>query len=1135
MKCDYCGNNKHKTKTDCPAYGKQCHKCSKYNHFAKLCKSSKSVHEICSGKSDNLDYESDNFDDETLDNFFVHTVGQNSSPPDQIFVEVTLGTRNSSRKIDCKIDTGSQTNCLPYSIFQSLQINMPLEPSNATLTAYSGDRLSVRGKIMLDCAYRDKAVKTDFYVVESSAPPLLSLRTSLDLGLIQLTHSVDHSVDRLDHSNNGLDKKSILTTHKDLFEGIGLMPGTCTLHLKDDAIPVVCPARKVPFGLQDKLKAELDSMVAKQVICRVTEPTSWVNSIVCVEKPNGKLRICLDPKALNDNIKRPYYPMRSIDDITSQLSGAKYFSVMDSKKAYWSIRIDKVSSMITTFNTPFGRYRYLRLPMGVRSSQDIYNQKVDEIFEGLQGVTSICDDILVFGRSRAEHDRNLEKVLQKSRENGLRFNPEKCQIGLTEVKYFGHVISTSGLRPDPEKVSAILNMPNPTNRSELETLLGMITYLTKFQKNLSDITNPMRELLRSDVDWCWESAQSEAFEQVKTALTQTPVLSYYDRNKPVRLQVDASSKGLGACCMQDGKPIAYASKTLTPTEVRYAQIEKEMLAILFGCTRFKQYIYGRRTVVESDCKPIESIMKKPLCSASPRLQRLLLQLQQFDIHVIHYPGKKIPLGDALSRNFVSETFPNLVQGLDTHVHTVIQSAPISDSKIKQIQDATREDAQMQVLIQVIETGWPEARQCCPKTVLEYWNHRDEISCENDIVFKGQKLVIPVALREDMVKAVHIGHFGIDKSVGRARDIMFWPGMTKQITQYVQSCAICNKYKDSNQNEPLHSHDVPQRPWQNLSLDLFTWNNDEYMVLVDAYSRWFEIDLLTNTKSISIIRKLKVHFSRFGICEKLKTDGAAYFKSEQFEQYCKDWGITHEVSSPTHASSNGLAEVYVKVAKRILQKAKDDNRDPYLPLLQYRNSPLKSCGDLTPAQLMFSRRLRSMLPSTNEQLAPRATSSNATRKKMMESQAKTKEHYDRTARKLAPLNIGESVHIQRDKLWEPAKVISQQNEHSYNVKTPQGAVYCRNRKFLNKTPRPNLPHPDPPTQHIEKRQTRSQGSFSDTPSKINNTQQEPQNTAINAPADVPDSNSNQPQSACNKTRSGREVRPNQRYIGNDWVK
>ncbi|MEW8548052.1 MAG: RNase H-like domain-containing protein [Candidatus Thiodiazotropha sp.] len=1136
QKCDYCGNNKHKSKTDCPAYGKQCHKCSKYNHFAKICKSTKSVHEISCEKCDQLDYESDVYDDDTLDNFFVHTVGQTSSQLDQVFIKVSLGTQNCSRRVDCKIDTGSQTNCLPYSIFQSLKLNMPLEPSNATLTAYSGDRLSVRGKVTLNCMYKDKAVKTEFYVVESSAAPLLSLRTSLDLGLIQLTHSVDHSVDGLDHASTGTDKKAVFAANKDLFEGIGLLPGTCSLHLKDDAVPVVCPVRKVPFGLQDKLKAELDSMEAKQVICRVTEPSSWVHSLVCVEKPNGKLRVCLDPKALNDNIQRPYYPMRSIDDITSQLSGAKYFSVLDATKGYWAIRLDKPSSMLTTFNTPFGRYRYLRLPMGIRSSQDIFQRKVDEIFEGLQGVTSICDDILVFGRSRAEHDLNLEKVLQKSRENGLRFNPEKCQIGLTEVKYFGHVISSSGLLPDPEKVSAILNMPNPTNRSELETLLGMITYLTKFQKNLSDITSPMRELLRNDVDWCWGSRQSEAFQQVKMALTQTPVLSYYDRDKPVRLQVDASSKGLGVCCMQDGKPIAYASKTLTQTEVKYSQIEKEMLAILFGCTRFKHYIYGRRTVVESDCKPIESIMKKPLCSASPRLQRLMLQLQQFDIHVIHCPGTKIPLGDALSRNYVSETFPNLIQGLDTHVHTVIRSLPVSDIKIQRIQDVTRDDKQMQMLIGVIKSGWPETRQSCPNNVLEYWNHRDEISCENDIVFKGQKLVIPAAMRDEMIKAVHVGHFGIDKSVGRARDIMFWPGMSKQITDYVQSCAICNKYKDSNQKEPLHPHDVPQRPWQNLSLDLFTWNNQEYMVLVDAYSRWFEIDLLPNTKSISIIRKLKVHFSRFGICEKLKTDGAAYFTSEQFQQYCKDWGITHEVSSPTHASSNGLAEVYVKIAKRILQKAKDDNRDPYLPLLQYRNSPLKSCDDMTPAQLMFSRRLRSLLPSTNEQLAPKAISPKVARKKMIESQTKAKEHYDKTARKLTPLKIGESVHVQRDKHWEPANVISQHNEHSYNVQTPQGAVYLRNRKFLNKTPARTFPLPEQPAQPVGKYQTRSQVSFSDAASANINSPKEPQNVAIKAPATVPNScTQEQPPPTCIKTRSGREVRPNQKYIGNDWVK
>ena len=918
-----------------------------------------------------------------------------------------------------------------------------------------------------------------------------------------------------------------------------MLPGTCSLHLKEDAVPVVCPPRKVPFGLQDKLKAELESMEAKQVICKVTEPTSWVNSLVCVEKPNGQLRVCLDPKALNDNIRRPYYPMRTIDDITSQLHGAKYFSVLDATKGYWSIQLDKPSSLLTTFNTPFGRYRYLRLAMGIRSAQDIFQRKIDEIFEHMQGVTSICDDILVFGNTRAEHERNLTRVLEKSRENGLRFNREKCQIGLTQIMYFGHVICSDGLKADPAKVSAILNMPRPTNRAELETLLGMITYLTKFQRNLSEITSPMRALLHKDVEFSWQSEQADAFHKVKTALTQTPVLSYYDRSKPVRLQVDSSSKGLGACCMQDGKPIAYASKTLTPTEVGYAQIEKETLAILFGCTRFKNYVYGRRTVVESDCKPIESIMKKPLCSAPPRLQRLLLQLQQYDIEVTHVRGKNIPLGDALSRNYVSETFPDLIEGLDAHVHTVIRSLPISDMKIKQLQDATRGDEQMQELIRVINSGWPDTRQNCPKSVMDYYNHRDELSCANDIVFKGQKLVIPASMREEMIKAVHIGHLGVEKSVGRARDIMFWPLMSKQITDYVLGCTICLKYRDSNPNEPLHSHDVPDRPWQNVSSDVFTWKNQDYMVLVDSYSRYFEIDHLPNTKSITIIRKLKVHFSRLGIPEKLKTDGASYYTSEPFQQFLKGWNISHEVSSPTHASSNGLSEVFVKLAKRILQKAKDDNRDPYLPLLQYRNTPLKSCG-LSPAQLLFSRRLRTLLPSTNEQLAPVVFDSNFARRKMMESQNKSKQHYNVSSRKLPPLKAGESVHVQREKNWEPAKVISQFNDRSFNIQTHDGTIYRRNCKYLNKTPAQTLSQPESVQKvpQAEPRQTRSQTALSAAPKSQSEpiSHPEPENVAIKIPANIQDAKSQLPPPTCTlKTRSGREIRPNKKYTGDNWVK
>lgn len=246
---------------------------------------------------------------------------------------------------------------------------------------------------------------------------------------------------------------------------------------------------------------------------------------------------------------------------------------------------------------------------------------------------------------------------------------------------------------------------------------------------------------------------------------------------------------------------------------------------------------------------------------------------------------------------------------------------------------------------------------------------------------------------------------------------------------------------------------------------------------------------------------------------MKTDGAAYFTSEQFQRFCRDWDIQHEASSPTHASSNGLSEVYVKIAKRILQKAKDDDRDPYLPLLEYRNTPLK-CG-YSPAQLLMCRRLRSILPSTNKQLAPKTVDLNKARAKMKQLQVKTKEHYDKTARRLSPLKIGESVHIQRDKHWEPAKVVSQHNEHSYNVRTQEGAIYRRNRKFLNKTSQRTLPHDAPteqPRQEPIYTATESSANVQDSGANENSPQEpqiEPMNPVIKSPAKVRDSKFSSP--------------------------
>ena len=464
--------------------------------------------------------------------------------------------------------------------------------------------------------------------------------------------------------------------------------------------------------------------------------------------------------------------MFTLEDVTSKLTNATCFSILDITHAYWSVKLDEASSYLTTFSTPFGRYRYLRLPFGISVSSDLFQLKCNEIFEGLPGVTAIVDDILIYGRTREEHDRNLQSVLDRAREKGIRFNPEKCTIGVNEVPFFGNIITDKGLKADPSKIEAILKLEVPDSREKLERFLGMVNYLSKLAPNLSEITSPLRSLLKKETEFLWDEPQSRAFERVKQTITQSPVLVYYDPNKELTLEVDSSKDGIGACLMQENRPIAFASKSLTQAEIGYAQIEKELLAILFGCKRFHQYTYGRRVTVHSDHKPISAIMRKPISAAPPRLSRMLLQLQKYSIDVIHKSGKDIPVSDFLSHSSLSDTFENLSAGLDVHVHAVLQQLFVTDKRLEAVQQAILQDRQMQALQNMIVQGWPETRSACEQSVLEYWNHRDELSIEEGLIFRGQKIVIPKSLRAEMLKQVHTGHLGVTKTLERAKDNIF---------------------------------------------------------------------------------------------------------------------------------------------------------------------------------------------------------------------------------------------------------------------------------------------------------------------------------------------------------------------------
>ena len=340
-------------------------------------------------------------------------------------------------------------------------------------------------------------------------------------------------------------------------------------------------------------------MERDQVISKVTEPTDWVNSLVTVEKPNGSLRVCLDPKDLNDAIKRPHYPNKTLDDILPDLTGAKVFFKFDARSGYWSIVLSHKASLLTTFQTPFGRYGFLRLPYGLRMAQDEFISKMDQCLEDLPGVKTIVDDIVVFGKDRATHDANLDRLMTRCREKGIKLNPDKTEIGKTEISFFGHCLTANGLKMDPLKVKALRKMPAPTSKAELETVLGMITYLQKFAPNMAEMTYPLRQLLTKEAEFVWEQTQQDAFDRIKDVITREPgpILAYYDPRKPITIQSDASKHGLGCVILQDDKPVSFASKSLTPTEVGYAQIEKELYAVLFACKRNHQMVYGKHVTV----------------------------------------------------------------------------------------------------------------------------------------------------------------------------------------------------------------------------------------------------------------------------------------------------------------------------------------------------------------------------------------------------------------------------------------------------------------------------------------------------------------------------------------------------------
>lgn len=1039
INCTRC-NSKHKMR-ECPAFGQRCKKCKLMNHFASCCRTKK-INEIeISKESDGdelcinmLKLINKNVNGLQSKNFNISSIKNNTiinSSNNKCWFE---NLEIAKSYISFKLDTGSDVNVIPLKIYSKLNIkNNKLSDCNMTLKAYGGSEIKPLGIKHLEVKFGDNVSSELFVIVDNDTTPILGLAACVHFGLINRVHTISKD-DRVGFINN----------NGDVFDGLGKFPDMVDIVLKSNVDPVSRPPRRIPLAIKPKVKTALENLTRLQIIEPTTEPSDWISNLVVVEKPNGSLRLCLDPKFLNQAIKKDYFSIPTLNDLKSKLFGAQYFTVLDLKDGFYQIQLTEESSKLCSFSTPFGTYKFKRLPFGINIAPEKFQKLNEKSFGDLEGTEIYIDDILVWGKNLEEHDRNLEKVIERARKLNVKFNKDKLQYRVQEVRFLGHIFSKDGIRSDPKRVEAINLMPDPKSKKDLQRYLGMINYMRSFIPNLAQKTEVLRQLLKNDVEFTWNACHINATQQLKQIITNTPVLAVFDENVKIVIQTDASKSGIGCVLLQNGKPVEFASRSLNPAEQNYAQIEKELLAIVYSCVKFHNYIYGRDVEIHTDHKPLVSIMKNEMGKInSSRLQRMKMKLLIYNTNVLYVPGKELHIADQLSRAYLQ----NEMSTEFSEYEEVIHSINMSSEKELIFQQESLKDEIISNIMKVYQNGWPSEKKKLPCNIKQYWKFKTNIYVDNGLVFLGERIMVPKSLRQDMLKMLHESHIGITKTQMRARQILYWPGIDTDIENFIASCRICEKFRPSNSREPMIPHPVPNYPFEYIGCDIMTYANVDYLVVIDYFSKWFEVVPIKTKQSKEQIEILKQIFSTHGIPKKMVADNQP-FSSREFKNFATNWSFEIINTSPVYPQSNGQSEKAVHIAKMLVKKSIECKSDLSYVLLEYRNHPVSRLQS-SPSQILMSRRTRTKLPIKDELLEP-AVEKNV-KQQLLNAQNKVKEYYDKTVKIRPDFSPGDLVTYEYRNEWRPAQIVRQHScPRSYVIKNQNNQYLRRNKFHLRKS-------------------------------------------------------------------------------------
>ena len=1093
-------------KKECRALKAKCTFCGLIGHFEKCCRKAgnfpKKPHTMIRQQhiaaSEGTSREGLDFYDEDGNQrvekqmYMLYTKEKSSprhiNPQNDLLIEFGIGKQVNSinDKVILKIDTGADVNTLNRKTFHRLFPDIQLRTSSVILKNFDSTYIQPPGTFKCFLRWKGKRYRTDMEVMDSDdTPNVLSREQTFMMGILKQCSVVEKAFTTSSAGSKSIAKpvtpkkmdtktevknfnitgpltKDVVTTQfTDVFTGLGKFPGPpYELRLKPDAVPAKHRSRKVPVHLQSAFHEEVKRLVTQDVLEPVTEHTEWVNSFVIIEKdviidssnPHSpshqikkKLRLCIDPKDLNEALEREPYYLRTVDELIAKFAGATVFTIIDMDKGYWQVELHPNSRKYTCMALDIGRFQWKRLPMGTVVASDVFQRKLDSIYIGLPGVTGIADDMIIYGKSDEEHDRNLIRFLETTRKNGLRLNKDKLQFKKDTVSFFGHVWSARGISPDLKKINSILNMELPGDKETMHSFLGLVNFLNRYSPKLANLCTPLRELIAKDVQYRPTAIHEKAFRDIKEEFRKKITLPYFSKEETSTLQTDTSKKGFGAVLIQKGKLIYFASHTLSPAEKNYQNLERECMAAVWGMEKFHYYLYGTEFILQTDQRPLVSIFKKHMLQISPRIQRIAIRTWPYTFTMEWIPGKENLIADALSRVSPEESTDETIQLPILTVNFLsISISRMGEDDLRQLRSETTTDPELQALSRLILEGWPEKPNQIPETLRGYWSYRDELTIEDGIIMKNHRFIVPKTLKTKYLERIHEGHLGVTKCLQHAREYLFLVNYSRDIQEEVDKCTLCQENNTSTTQRHKFYSDIPPFPWHTVGSDIFYHRKQDYLVLEDYFSKFLIVRKHPNSTSGAIIKELGLIFSKNGRPCIFRSDNGPCYASQEFRHFLQELDIQHRTSSPYYPQGNGLAESMVKVSKRLIEKAILADKPWYALILDYRITPISSRLP-SPAEIFYGWRLRS-----NLSLLPSQMMNNMIiwlRKELARKEGKFEPREHTPVENLDP---GQPIWYQdpSTKRWNTGTVREKLDEpQSYSIDADNGAIYRRNRNSL----------------------------------------------------------------------------------------